>query len=449
MDSTRNILVTVVIGAIMSIAPVFSAWSESAPIIVIIMIIAGFVLVTCTALHEERKLIKQYQQKCIEMENNHNETILQLKKQHQQKCIEMEDNHEKALFQLKDENTKLQKAILNASRSLYDETNGNNYLFMALTQDPAEPLKVSLLEKSVHEYGNSMAAIILGSIYEYGVEKNGLILRHAELDKAKELYREFAERDMSGVCDWQLGWFAQKEAFRDSIELKRKDELLYEARKHYEQSMKKGFPKAKNSIANFMKNGWAGYDSENDHMTMIYYYTEASQQGDYYAALNSGHYYLDQSKMKTNKEEKESMLVNARDRYELAAKMNSPEGAIRVSMTELELYQITGIKDHLDNAWKSMCDSVKYGENEFSAVGYCLLGNLLSRYPEFHNVDIYDLLKISKGTHKVYVECYERAYAMFVKLISQGKKLSNNSQSYFDLLTKSFEDITTPLFANI
>lgn len=50
-----------------------------------------------------------------------------------------------------------------------------------------------------------------------------------------------------------------------------------------------------------------------------------------------------------------------------------------------------------------------------------MLGNLLSRYPEFQNTDISDFLKIDKGTHKIYIECYERAYAMFVKLTSQGK----------------------------
>lgn len=427
MDSTRNILVTTIAGAILAIVPIFSSWNGSVSVVAIAMIIVGFVLVACTALHEKEKLVKQHEQKYLNLENRYEET----------------------LSQLKETDAKFKDAIIKASQSLYDEGSGNNFLFMALTQDPAEPLKVSLLEKAVSEHGNSMAAIILASIYEYGIEKNGLILRKGEKDKAIELYSRFAESDLSGVCDWQLGWFAQKEACRDSVELKRKDELLRKALEHYERSMQKGFPKAKNSIANFMRKGWAGFDSKKNQMKMISYYTEASQQGDYYAALNSGHYYLDQSEKETDTKEKVSMLENARECYAQAANMHSPEGAVRVSMTELKLYQVTGVKDHLNKAWVAMRNSVKYGENEFSAVGYCLLGNLLSRYPEFQNADISDFLKIDKSTHKVYIECYERAYAMFVKLTSQGKNLSRNSQIYFDLLTKSFEVITTPLFENV
>lgn len=445
MDSTRNILVTTIAGAILAIVPIFSSWSGSISVIAIIMIIAGFILVAFTALHENEKLVKQQKQKFLEQGNRYEKIYSQLKEESTKLSAELEETR----LRLKEANAKIEDNIIKASQLLYDERNGNNLLFMALTQDPAEPLKVSLLEKAASEHENSMAAIILGSIYEYGIEKNGLILQKGEIDKAIELYKRFAESDVSGVCDWQLGWFAQKEACLDSVGPNRKDELLCEARRHYERSMQKGFPKAKNSIANFMKKGWAGFEPKRDQMKMISYYIEASQQGDYYAALNSGHYYLEQSKKETETEEKVSMLENARERYAQAAKMNSPEGAVRVSMTELQLYQVTGVKEHLNKAWVAMRNSVKYGENEFSAVGYCLLGNLLSRYPEFQGTDIFDFLEIDKGTHKVYIECYNRAYAMFVELTSQGKKLSRNSQSYFDLLTKSFEDIKTPLFENI
>lgn len=330
-----------------------------------------------------------------------------------------------------------------AYKNLDNDANGNNLLYMALTQDPAEPLKISLLEKSAHEFKNSMAAIILAYIYRYGLEKNGVVVIEKNLEKSFELYNEFSSLDISGVCAWQVGWHYQQKALAIKSDSKEREELFSKARTCFELSRTKGFPKAENSIANLIRGSKAGFDYLRDIATMLSLYENASQKGDYYATLNSAHFYYDEY----NRSKDIHALICAKERYKIAESMNAPEGALHVGMVNLELNKIKEERAILEEAVTSICACIMCGENEFSAVAYCLLGNLISRYPEFTKTTAVSKIVSDTPHHKACVECYERGYRIFIGLMEQGKVISDSGMKYFNLLTKSFENIVTPLLS--
>lgn len=174
---------------------------------------------------------------------------------------------------------------------LSDNEDGNNLLFMALTQDLAEPLRISLLEKSANKYNNILSALILGNIYEYGVEKDGIVLLNGDKEKAFEIYKSIEKFDDYGVSHWMIGWYYQNSFVAEAKKLG-ENKRLAKAREYFEISKKKGFPKAMNSLGNFIIYEHAGFNIKKDSGDMIAYYKAASEKGDNYATLNYGHYYL-------------------------------------------------------------------------------------------------------------------------------------------------------------
>ena len=277
-------------------------------------------------------------------------------------------------IKLKEQNKKLS---VKSSDIMSDSVDGNNLLFMALTQDIAEPLKVSLLEKSANEYNNIISALILANLYDYGVEKDGVILISGDKEKAFKVYKAMEEYDEYGVSHWMLGWYYQNNLVNES-KLLNDNERLTVAKKYYEVSKNKGFPKAMNSLGNFIMFGYAGFDKNKDSGDMIAYYKAASEKGDNYATLNYGHYYL----REYNLNKRIESLKKAEELYKKATEMKSPEGFVKLGVVKIEEYNKTNEVSCLIEAKKCFISLFQFGSNQFSAAGYFMLGNLLNQHPD-------------------------------------------------------------------
>lgn len=316
-----------------------------------------------------------------------------------------------------------------------EDKGGNDLLFMALTQHPAEPLKITMLEKATNEHNNLIAALILGNIYEYGVENDGHVLLKGDREKAFKIYNKICENDNYGVSDWMVGWYYQNNYVDDTKKLE-EDERLERAKEFYENSKNKGFPKAKNSLGNFIKGSRVGYNYTRNIGLMIRYYSEADEQGDNYATLNYGHYYLEQ--FYSSKDIKS--LEAASDLYEKTAKMKSPEGFVKLAIVNIEFFKSKNDIQYLNNAIENLINSFSYGTNQFAAAGYCILGTLMKQYPNVFKYD--DVVKKipSNRFNNPIIECYVIAYEIFLDLIAKGKTISEENKRYFKALSSAFQN---------
>ena len=324
------------------------------------------------------------------------------------------------------------------SKVLDDSEDGNNLLFMALTQDFAEPLRVSLLEKSATKYNNLISALLLGNIYGCGVEKDGITLLDEDKEKAFEIYKAIEPYDIYGVSQWMLGWYYQNSYVEEAKKLDDNKRLM-EAKIYYEKSMKKGFPKAMNSLGNFIIYGYAGFDSKKDIGDMISYYKAASEKGDNYAVLNYGHYFLREY---ANCKDLEC-LNKADELYSKATEMKSPESFVKLGVVKLEKYKITNDHKCLEAAAENFIASLSFGTNQFVAAGYFMLGNLLKQYmsifdeKEIREVAFPNKLKFSN----LIIECYVKSYEIFLSLTDKKIILSGENKKIFKLILDSFQNL--------
>lgn len=310
---------------------------------------------------------------------------------------------------------------------------GNNLLFMALTQDPAEPLKITMLEKAANDYRNIIAALILGNIYWHGIEKGGKILLEGDKEKAFQVYESISRYDNYGVSDWIIGWYYQNNYIDDSK--KYSDEDRYKkAREYYTISKDKGFPKAKNSLGNFIINDRAGFDSVVDSGEMFTLYREASKEGDNYATLNYGHYFLREYQSKHDIR----ALEAAKEQYSNASKMKSPEGYVKLVMVNIEFHKETNDIKYLEESKKDLIDLFSCGANQFVATGYCILGTLLKQHPKFFE-EIVTKLPSNKFKNPI-IECYVIAYEIFLDLITNKKPISEENKRYYEALSEAFQN---------
>lgn len=247
--------------------------------------------------------------------------------------VQLSVNYKEVKVKLEKQNKRISG---DGSNVISDNIDGNNLLFMALTQDLAEPLRVSLLEKSANKYNNIVSALILANLYEYGVEKDGVVLLNGDKEKAFEVYKALEDYDEYGVSHWMLGWYYQNNFVAEAKRLN-DNERLNKAREYFETSKDKGFPKAMNSLGNFIIYGHAGFDKKKDSGDMIAYYKAASEKGDNYATLNYGHYYLREYGLNKSMES----LEKAEELYIKATEMKSPEGFVKLGVVKIEKYKKT------------------------------------------------------------------------------------------------------------
>ena len=94
-----------------------------------------------------------------------------------------------------------------------------------------------------------------------------------------------------------------------------------------------------------------------------------------------------------------------------------------------------------EEAKSNFVASISHGANQFAAVGYCLLGNLLNLYPDFcKDNEVMRSVPLERYNNYT-IECYVKSYEIFLSLLSQGKLVSNENKNYFNLLTSSFQNI--------
>ena len=340
---------------------------------------------------------------------------------------------------LEDEVEILKKKLNEENSNVLDEfKDGNNLLFMALTQDFAEPLRVSLLEKSAMEYKNLISALILGNIYGCGIEKDGVTLLDEDKEKAFEIYKAIEPYDNYGVSQWLLGWYYQNSYVEEAKKLDDNKRLM-EAKIYYENSMQMGFPKAMNSLGNFIFYGYAGFDSKKDSDKMISYYTKASEKGDTYALLNCGHYFLREYAHDKNL----ASLEKAEELYMKATEMKSPESFVKLGVVKLEKYKITHDRKCFEAAAENFIASLSFGTNQFVAAGYFMLGNLLKQYMSFLNEEVIREVVFSNKLKfsNLIIECYVKSYEIFLSLTDKKKILSGENRKIFNLLLDSFQKL--------
>ena len=319
---------------------------------------------------------------------------------------------------------------------------GNSYLLMALSQNNYEPLKIEMLKKSAEDYHNVLAALILGSMYESGVECDGKTVLKKDRNKAYALYEKVNGYDDYGVTDWLLGFAYEKNRISAGKELPSDSERRAIAYKYYEASLNKGYPKAYNSLGKFYQYGWI--DGTPDKVKATGNFAQAAELDDVYATLNCGHL---QMKDYLSATKAEGTLLKAEAYFKKASEFNNAEAWLFlgiVSEEKIELYKNDKDKDK----YKYINDAVKYYKKSFektgsqySAAGLYRLGLLINNYPQLKtNQSLAEALNADNASD-LEIKCFSKAYIAFEKLILEGNTLSGQYASCYNELSKSFKEI--------
>ncbi|MBR3818935.1 MAG: sel1 repeat family protein [Clostridia bacterium] len=335
--------------------------------------------------------------------------------------------------ELKIENKTLHSKISkdNDILSIFD-SEGNKNLLMALSQNIYEPLRVELLKISAHNYHNILAALILGDIYVNGIKKDGKYIVKPNIEDAYKLHLLVHNEDCSGVCDWILGWMFQNNIIGDAKKLT-KAKRLEMARKYYESSADKGYPKAINSLGNFYKYGWGGL--KKDETVAVEKYVRAANAKDPYAILNCGHNEMDKYEYK-----KDTLyLENAFGYFKQATEYNSSEGWLFLGIVFEEKAKENS--SFLYDAKNCYLKSINNVRNQFSAAALYRLGRLIRMCPELQNDD--DIKKALEPIkyNDLIVECFTKSYELFQELQSVKVVLSDKCQENFEHLVEGFKSI--------
>lgn len=329
------------------------------------------------------------------------------------------------LKEAKNMNKKLQNLSIGSTR-------GNRFFLMAISQDLCNPLFVGILRKAVFEESNIFAGYLLGNIYYSGLEHNGKVIIESDYNLAAEVYETINDNDEYGVSDWMLGWLYQFNLI-DKAHANSEDKNMEIARRYYESSKEKGYPKALNSLANLMINKCAGFNAGNE-IEAISLYHDAAELNDNYALLNCGHYYKNQKKN----------YDVALKYYLQSAEFNCPEGCVNVGEV-FEMLSSTDIdkkkkEKNIIEACHYYINCIKLGESipsknpkkKFVAKAYYKLGNIIKNINDLdeETKSFFNDLK----SKDIIPYCLSNAYMMLSEIIDSLPPDGN--EEFFDIYDK-------------
>ena len=98
---------------------------------------------------------------------------------------------------------------------------GEQLFYMALTQNVTNPYRYNILNRSVYEFKNPLAALLLGSCYEFGDHKE------LDMEKAADIFEQCLGTDSTGAVLWQLAWLYESNGIEKARKMSEKDRLAY------------------------------------------------------------------------------------------------------------------------------------------------------------------------------------------------------------------------------
>lgn len=310
---------------------------------------------------------------------------------------------------------------------------GDRLLLMSLSQNFHEPLKISLLEKAVEEHHHVLSALILADLYGSGIEYEGKYVISQNREKAAEIYDSISHYDDYGVCSWVLGWFYENKLITDAKTLS-DDERLTKAKMYYEESAKKEYAKAYNSLGKFSYYGYGGL--EKNFTKALEYFTKAARCGDIYAIMNCGHISLNRYYEDTSREE---CLNEAETYFKKAASYKNAEGFLQLGIIEeikmeKDINCINKAKEYYIKAFSDV-------KNQYSATAYYKLGKLINNNSSLQiDSDIISALGAIRFKD-LSIECFTRAYEIFQNLDSNNGYLNGKYRKCFNELVEAFKGI--------
>ena len=328
-----------------------------------------------------------------------------------------------SLNEVENKNKKMQNLSIGSIR-------GNRLFLMAISQDLCNPLFVGILRKAVFEESNIFAGYLLGNIYYSGLEHNGKVIIESDYNLAAKVYETINDNDEYGVSDWMLGWLYQFDLI-DKAHANLDDKNMEIARRYYESSKEKGYPKAYNSLANLMINKRAGFNAGNE-IEAISLYHDAAELNDNYALLNCGHYYKNQKKN----------YDVALKYYLQSAEFNCPEGCVNVGEI-FEMLSSTDIEKKEKNiieACHYYINCIKLGESipsknpkkKFVAKAYYKLGNIINNINDIDE-ETKSFFKDLKSKDIVPC-CLSNAYTMLSEIVDSLPRDGN--EEFFGIYDK-------------
>lgn len=343
----------------------------------------------------------------------------------------------KKLQETKKDNNKLKSEL--AENSI-DYNSGNMLLMMAFTQSQYKELKISMLEEAYKKHNNLIAGLYLADIYSNGIEYNGKVFIKKNREKSARIYECMCDYDKYGVCEWMLGWYYQNRLIDKA---KIKSNYIDIAEKYYIKSKDKGFPKAFNSIGNFMIKKLNGH-VESEEINAIAMYIEASNKNDIFGTLNCGNHYFYKYKLNCNIEDIDSAIKY----YKIAAQKKSEEGYLKLGICYEEKYSKTYHSSKDDsllvkarNCYVKAITSIVF-DNQFSASAYYKLGRLIAQYPNLANDTITKKAIKPYRFGNAYIECFVKSYEMFqaVMAMEDGSKATGTFKQYYDNIIRDFNN---------
>lgn len=358
--------------------------------------------------------------------------IIKMKQEYQKQKEQQSNELEKQKLELEQQKIKLEqkKAKINNLDIGDPSAKGNSYLLMALSQNIYAPLKYEMLRVAAEKYNNVLAGVILGSVYESGLQSNGKTLIEKDYNQAYNLYKKVNDYDPYGITDWTIGWLYENDLISDS-KILCEEKRLKKALEYYNLSLKKRYPKAFNSIGKFNLYGLAGLSK--DRPEAIANFKDASKLGDAYAAINCGH-----SEMKRYYEKGDTSCLDTAEHYFRTAEIfNSPEALLHLGIVSEERAKINNNSEKfLDDAKTYYVKASAY-TGKYSATGFYKLGCLIRDNDKFKD-DKEIIVALGKSQHTdLAVECFIRAYSMFEDF-EQSQKLNGKYIDYFNDLKNSF-----------
>lgn len=313
-----------------------------------------------------------------------------------------------------------------------NDDKGTRLMLMALCQKNTEPLKYKLLNESIYEYNNLMAAILLANAYKTGVKNNDHIIISPDVEKAYNIYVYIESFDILGISDWELGWIFEN----DIIELSHKmseSERKETACEYYKKSASKGFAKAYNSLGKFYYKGWGGLDYNYHEAEKNY--SKAADLNDVYAIMNYG--LLSMRRYYDHNQEKD--LLEAEKYFKKAIQYDNSEGYLQLGIiNEIRIEQDTKYRQ---DAVYNYLKSINTVENQYSATAYFKLGKLINKYVDLTKdkdiISTFDTI----NPENLSIECFKRSYDIFHRIEEENGRLDGDYIGYYDELKDHFYNI--------
>ncbi len=313
-----------------------------------------------------------------------------------------------------------------AALEIGNESAGQRFFDMALSQKMCSPLQMELLKHAANEH-NVYAALTLASLYTTEPELNGSTASAKEYDMAAEVYKSISEFDTTGVSDWMLGWFYENNYTSEAQALE-KEQRLELAKDCYIISKAKGYPKAINSIGKFYYYGWGGY--ELSEVKAIHHYEEAADLDDVFGCMNCGHAEMERYKVKGRPEN----LRQAREYFTKAAQYNNTEGWVQLGNVCIECGDYT-------NAKECYLKSLNGGINPYVATGYYQLGCLINN-SKISDKDSEIRLALGCSQNADYaIECFKKSYEIYQASLINGIGINGFYRTCYEKLVAAFETI--------